>query len=245
MAIEKPDSSQFITALLSHDISNYNQTSRGYLEMLLSDQMGSLNEEQDRAVTICLRQTARIQDLIDAVRLLVDLQHAPVRAEAVDLDAVIRQAILYTENEFADRELRVQFAPAGRMARVEKQLEIVFRQLLANSVRHNDLEVVEVELSLERQPGDPEMWRILVSDNGYGIEPKLLPGLFERFASHSVHGAGVGLALARFLVRRWGGELWLESAGDGQGAVFGLTVPHQEPLLDADDPGEEEEGSTE
>ena len=60
-----------------------------------------------------------------------------------------------------------------------------------------------------------------------------------------MHGAGVGLPLAQFLVRRWGGDLWLESAGEGQGAVIGLTVPYQEALLDNDEPEEEEEAESE
>ena len=86
------DSTDYITALLSHDISNHNQTSRGYLEMLLADQLGPLNEDQARALTVCLRQTTRVQNLIDSVRLLVKLDSTPVGAQRVDLDRSVEAA---------------------------------------------------------------------------------------------------------------------------------------------------------
>lgn len=229
MAGVKFDSSKFIADLLYHDISNYNQTSRGYFEMLLAEQMGPMNDEQVRAIQICFRQTSRIQNLLDSVRLLVEMDGAPVRPERLNLDTLLQSTIQWIQRTHSEREIRVRFSPAGRMAAAESHLEMVLRHLLTNAVCHNDTELVEIDIEVEAvRPETTSTWKVLISDNGNGIEEARQDVLFDRLAIKEVHGFGVGLSLARMLVRRWGGDLWLESSDPDHGSVFGFTVPQAE-----------------
>lgn len=225
METDRVDLSDFITALLSHDISNFNQTSRGYLEMMLADQMGALNSEQFRAITICLRQTARIQNLIDAARLLVQLTSSKVNLRPQSLDGAIREAIVQVENEFADREVRVRFHEGDRMVMAEGHLQNLMRQLIGNAVRHNDSDLAEVFLTFSETEEPNPMWRILIRDNGNGVPSKRQETLFDRVTVREVHGSGLGLALAKMLVQRWGGRIWLEASVEGEGSTFGLSLP--------------------
>ncbi len=227
MTQSKADSSEYITSLLSHDISNFNQTSRGYLEMLLADQIGELTDEQARVITICLRQTNRIQNLITAVRMLVELSGTEVNMVPVDLDAAVESAIARVERDFGDREIRVSFARAGRVAVAEDHLGCLFRHLLSNGVQHNDSEVVDISLNITELE-DPPRWKVLVSDNGDGISAGRGKTLFLRLDTEDVHGSGVGLCLVRRLVDRWGCEAWLESSVPDEGSVFGVTLPRGE-----------------
>jgi signal transduction histidine kinase len=216
---------QLYVALLTHDISNYNQTTRGYLEMLLDEQLGPITDEQARVLTTCLRQCRRIQSLIDAIRLLEQLVRTAPATEPLDLDEVIRDTILAVQREYSDRDIRVRFIPAHRQVLAEPQLSVVFHQLLSNATRHNDSEVVEIDLHLSKSTSEPPMWRILVADNGNGVPPAKRDLVFGRLENEQVHGAGLGLSLTRALVTRWGGEIWLEQTDEGQGAIFGLTLP--------------------
>ncbi len=221
----KVDLSDYITALLSHDISNFNQTSRGYLEMLLAEQMGTLNPDQLRALTICLRQTTRIQNLIDSARLVVQLTSSSATLKPQDLDMAITEAIRQVENEFSEREVRVSFTEAERKVLAEGYLQNLMRQLLGNSVRHNDSQVVEISIVITPQEEPAPMWKVLVSDNGNGVPGNRQDELFDRVATREIHGAGLGLALAKTLLSRWGGEIWLESSAEGEGTTFGVTIP--------------------
>ncbi len=73
--------------------------------------------------------------------------------------------------------------------------------------------------------------QIQVSDTGKGISPDFLPYVFERFrqfdsTSTRVHGGiGLGLAIVRQLVELHGGTVKAESAGEGQGAQFTVSLP--------------------
>jgi signal transduction histidine kinase len=75
---------------------------------------------------------------------------------------------------------------------------------------------------------EPGQWRILVSDNGIGIDPaahQRIFGMFQRLHSrHAYDGTGIGLAICERVVHRLGGQIGVDST-PGQGASFHFTVP--------------------
>jgi signal transduction histidine kinase len=93
-----------------------------------------------------------------------------------------------------------------------------------------------------------EWLAVTVSDTGQGIEPGLLPHVFERFrqgtdpASRLPGGLGLGLAIVRHLVEAHGGTVHAESAGRGCGATFTVELPlpasNADPLVPAGTEGD-------
>jgi signal transduction histidine kinase len=223
MPSNRAERGEFMTSLLAHDISNYNQTTRGYLEMLLDEQMGPLTDEQNRALTICLRQSGRIQSLIESVRLIHEVEGTESRLEPADLDEAIREAVVQVQTAFADREVRVRFIPGGRRALSEGHLTTIFRHIIGNAARHNDSEVIEVDIEVSRA-GDKAPWTVKVIDNGEGIPAARQAELFDRLERLSIHGSGLGLSLVKLLVERCGGRVWLESREAG-GTIVGVELP--------------------
>jgi signal transduction histidine kinase len=71
-------------------------------------------------------------------------------------------------------------------------------------------------------------WRLNISDQGRGFPPESAERLFDLHNRGSgdgvTHGAGLGLAIARQLARRMGGDIAAHSAGPGLGAVFTVTL---------------------
>jgi CheY-like chemotaxis protein len=107
--------------------------------------------------------------------------------------------------------------------------------LLSNAVKftgHGG--TVDVELSDTSDGGVS----ICVKDNGIGLDPALLPHVFERFwqadSSNSRRhgGLGLGLAIARHLVELHGGVIRAESAGLGAGCTFTIGLPQSDPSRD-------------
>jgi signal transduction histidine kinase len=83
------------------------------------------------------------------------------------------------------------------------------------------------------------MWEIMVSDNGPGIESALKERLFDMFFTvpgGSLEDSGVDLGIARKLVTREGGRIWVESV-PGEGSTFFLTLPKVDPPLNAGSEG--------
>jgi signal transduction histidine kinase len=80
------------------------------------------------------------------------------------------------------------------------------------------------------------MLEVTIADTGRGIAPDLLETVFERFYQvedslrRSAGGTGLGLPICREIVRHWGGQIWVKSAGKDQGSIFHFTIPHMDPV---------------
>jgi signal transduction histidine kinase len=75
-------------------------------------------------------------------------------------------------------------------------------------------------------------WHLSIADNGVGIAPGQIGRLFQVFqrlqSRIDYEGTGIGLAICRKIVEHHGGRIWVESAGEGQGSRFCVTLPMRE-----------------
>src|SRR5262249_41202103 len=111
--------------------------------------------------------------------------------------------------------------PVGPMLGDPDRLQQVLWNLLSNAVKFTQPGGT-ISVRVRRAP---EGVAIEVKDDGIGIDPELLPYVFDRFRQGDSHlgarrGLGLGLAIARHLVELHGGSLAASSAGPGAGAAF-------------------------
>jgi PAS domain S-box-containing protein len=169
-----------------------------------------------------------IDDLLDVSRITrgkIQLRPGPH-----DPAAIIRGAVdaVHSIVEARGHQLSVKVAPG--IMRVEAdatRLEQVLVNLLTNAAKYTE-EAGRIVLDARSEGGELV---IRVRDNGIGIEPEMLPRIFEPFVQaeqsidRSQGGLGVGLTLARKLVEMHGGTLTATSPGPGQGSEFTVRLP--------------------
>jgi signal transduction histidine kinase len=66
---------------------------------------------------------------------------------------------------------------------------------------------------------------VTIKDSGTGIDPEILPRLFEKFATKSEEGTGLGLYISKNIVEAHGGKIWAEINSDNRGSTFYFTLP--------------------
>ena len=106
-----------------------------------------------------------------------------------------------------------------------QQLKIVLNQLIDNARRYTDQGTLTIRACCEA-----DRVKIVITDTGHGIDQELAEHLFTRFTRGSQginsaeRGIGLGLAIAKELIERQGGAIWLDQTSN-QGSTFAITLP--------------------
>jgi signal transduction histidine kinase len=101
----------------------------------------------------------------------------------------------------------------------------IWQNLLENAVKFMGAQPSpQVDIGVERW--DKQMV-FYVRDNGIGIEPRYQEKVFNLFEKINARteGTGMGLAITKRIVELYGGKIWVESKGTGQGTAFYFTLP--------------------
>jgi signal transduction histidine kinase/DNA-binding response OmpR family regulator len=220
---------QFL-AVLSHELRSPLNPILGWTKLLRSRQFDEATTKH--ALEIIERnaklQTQLIDDLLDVSRIMQGKLNLNVCS--INLADVIK-ASLETVRLAADAKtikLHTLFDPnVGVVAGDAGRLQQIVGNLLSNAVKFTG-SGGRVEVRLEQVDAQAQ---ITVVDTGKGIQPHLLPHIFNYFwqadssTTRSFGGLGLGLAVVRHLVELHGGTVWADSPGEDQGATFTVRLP--------------------
>lgn len=219
------DLQQFAYAA-SHDLQEPLRMVRSYLELLKRRYQGQLDADAQEFIGFAVDGAERMQKLISGL-----LSYSRVGSEAAPRHPVAAGESLAA----ALGNLQVALAESGAVVRAQPealpsvladpvQLTQLFQNLVANAVKFHGENPPQVEVRAERQ-GDA--WRFSVIDNGIGIDPVFsnrIFQIFQRLEPRKYAGAGIGLALAKRIVERHGGQIGVGPASGG-GSEFWFTLP--------------------
>jgi signal transduction histidine kinase/ActR/RegA family two-component response regulator len=217
---------QFL-AMLAHELRNPLMPIRSGLEVLALT--GSQHPE---IVEVMQQQTIHlarlVDDLLDVSRIVRG--RVELRKEAVELRSIIDRSVATVSSSIASKEQRLSvILPAETVWLNADPIRLiqVVENLLSNASKYTD-SGGHIQLSARLQKVEVQ---ITVRDNGIGIEPDLLPGLFDLFSQaacsidRSQGGLGIGLTLVKNLVEMHGGTVIAASGGRGQGSEFTVRLP--------------------
>jgi PAS domain S-box-containing protein len=217
-------------AIVSHELRNPLNSIVGWAGILRS---GKLDEKTSmRAFGAILRaaqaQDQIISDLLDISRMTSGRLRLDIRP--LYIIEVLESAIEAIRPAAEAKQIRLQALldpSASPLSGDTDRLRQVFWNLLSNAVKFTPKDG-RVQIISQRINSHIE---IIVSDTGIGIEPELLPYVFNRFrqgdsgSNRRSTGLGLGLAIVRNLIELHGGSVRAESKGRGQGASFIVRLP--------------------
>ena len=170
-------------------------------------------------------QARVIADLVDLSRL--GRGRLALQLDAVDLCGVVTAAVEALTVTATSRGIKVVADLSATCPRVygdAARLQQVVGNLLGNAIKHSDCGT-SVSVTLDAVGSTA---RIVVTDEGHGIAPELLPHVFEPYRQGEggeSSGLGLGLAIVRQLVELHGGRVEAASRGVGHGACFTVWLP--------------------
>ena len=219
--------------MLSHELRNPLAPIRHSVYIL--ENAAPSDERASRARSVIQRQTEHlsrlVDDLLDVTRIArgkIDL-----RRTRVELRDVLRRTADDFHQLFIDQG--VTFAIVFPAVELCVHADATRLAQVVGNLLHNAAKFTcrgdEVTLSVTAAAGEAE---ICVRDTGAGIDPSLLPRVFDAFVqgertlARSEGGLGLGLALVKGIVELHGGAVRAESSGQGRGAAFMVRLPLSE-----------------
>lgn len=214
-------------AMLAHELRNPLAPLRSGLDLLAMD------DRSDRETIELMQQQIEhvvrlVDDLLDVSRIMrgkIELRREPVELSAL-VNRVAAAVGPMMEDNAQQLVVSLPEQPVWLNADPVRLVQVV-ENLLNNAAKYSDVGS-RVDLSAELQNGQVA---ISVRDTGIGIEPELLPRVFDLFTQSSRSldraqgGLGIGLTLVHRLVQMHGGTIAAASNGPGQGSTFTVRLP--------------------
>lgn len=217
-------------ATLSHELRNPLAPIRSGLEILAMEDdrnqetIGLMQEQLGHLVRL-------VDDLLDTSRIMQG--KIELRKESVELGALVKQSVKVIGSLIRSRQVQlvvnVPEEPIWLDADPTRLVQVI-ENLLNNAIKYTDASG-RIELTVARQAGQAV---ISVRDTGIGIEPQLLPNIFDLFTQstraldRAQGGLGIGLTLVQQIVEMHEGSVSAHSDGPGCGSTFVIRLPlHQ------------------
>ena len=183
-------------------------------------------DEVRAAVERIVRDGNRASEVIQRIRALA--KKNPTLMVALDINDVIREAILLVQREVSSRGVSLRTELASALPKVLGD-RIQLQQVVVNLVINGVDAMATItgrprEIIIQSQPHETREVMVAVRDSGIGLDSESADRLFNAFFTTKPSGMGMGLSISRSIIMAHGGRLWASPNAD-HGAAFQFTVP--------------------
>jgi PAS domain S-box-containing protein len=210
----------------SHDLREPLRMMASFAQALDKRYSGRLDGTAEEYIHFIVDGASRMQKLIDDILVYSRVSTRGLPLEPVDMEKALREALLNLKAAVDESGARIASDPLPVVNGDQVQLLQVLQNLIGNALKfRREEEPPVVTIAASRKGPD---WLFSVKDNGIGMDPELFGRLFVLFQRlhppDKYPGTGVGLAVAKKIVERHGGRIWVESQ-PGRGSTFHFSIP--------------------
>jgi len=223
-----------LTHMIIHDLNNPLTAILGNLEIMKFDKENLLESQLD-GIEKCLNYCADTRQLIKGILDVNRLEEGKLQPEKELTN--ITEMLADLMEQFIGRakmdHISVIFSNSGEVPSVRLDPNLIKRviaNLMSNAIRHTPkggkIEVVTDFLA------DKNSLVFSVKDNGNGLAPDYHKRVFDKFEQVELKESGVkagtgglGLTFCKMAIEAHGGEIWVESEGNGKGSTFSFILP--------------------
>lgn len=230
-----------LIANVTHELRTPLSSIKGYMEALIDGVLPAQPDIYQQVYHEADRLQRLVNDLQELSRLEADAFE--LDDQSLDMAELIEQTAARLRPQFEEKGVSLEtLAPDLPPVLADKdRMSQVLLNLVGNALQYTP-SGGRVTVTAGLQPPTPKVPNqdrfaarpalfVVVKDTGVGISAHHLPHLFTRFyrvdksRSRVGGGSGIGLTIAKHLVEAHRGHIWAESEGEGQGSLFGFSLP--------------------
>jgi PAS domain S-box-containing protein len=209
----------------SHDLQEPLRTIVNSLSLFERRNKGKLDPKDQTFIEMAVDGGQRMRKLIDDLLQYSRVETQGKPFETVRMDDVVKKTVELFKETIQELDAKVSWHDLPTVCADESQMLQLMQNLISNALKFHSTNKPDIRISYGEQGGE-QLFR--VEDNGIGLDMKYAEEIFQMFkrlhGSGDYPGTGIGLAVAKKIVERHGGRIWVESE-EGKGATFFFTLP--------------------
>ncbi|HJU14518.1 MAG TPA: PAS domain-containing sensor histidine kinase [Candidatus Nitrosotalea sp.] len=219
-------------AMITHELKTPLVPIQGYVDILLAEKFGTLTDDQKRRLEIIksnVRYLMRLMtDLLDVQKIGLGQLH--LNKTENDLGTMIGEVVENMRPDLEKNGIKAEMYVQQGVSCVCDRMRIsqVISNLISNALDFCPKENGKIFIKLY---AEDKSCRIIIKDNGIGIQKGKLDKIFVKFyqvdtsTTREHGGSGIGLAVCKGIVEAHGGKIWAESEGEGKGTEIHISIP--------------------
>jgi signal transduction histidine kinase len=227
--------SEFVS-IASHQLRTPVTAMKGYSSLLLEDAYGKLPDAAREPVNRIFESTQRLVNMINDFLNISKIEQGTMEYHfaPLDLAKMVRELVddFHVTAGKKNIDLAVMIPENERFAVVadEGKIRQILSNLIDNSIKYTPQGSVRVILEKEPEKG-PGMIHLMIRDTGIGLSQDDIHHLFGKFTRGSegskvnTSGSGLGLYVAKQMMEKHSGNIWVDSEGKGKGSTFSIELP--------------------
>lgn len=222
--------SEFLS-FASHQVKSPMNVVKGFATLIYDGTYGAVpdkvRETAQKIKESADRMIALVNNLLDLRK--IEEGKMEIKLETASVDGLILEVVEELKTLAEKKNISLTFEKPGQeiKARIDPQkLRQVIQNLIENSIKYTDSGTVRITIIQDKK----DSILITISDTGHGIDSQLLPHLFEQYKRDAslkdkIEGTGLGLFIAKEIIKGHQGQIWAESEGEGKGSRFYVRIP--------------------
>jgi PAS domain S-box-containing protein len=207
----------------SHDLQEPLRMVSSYTQLLERRYKDKLDADANDFINYAVDGAGRMQELLNDLLVYSRVGTRAKPFKLTDMGAVLGAALDNLQVTIKESKARVSHDSLPTLMADEGQMVQVLQNLISNAVKFRGEKSPRIRVSAEQRDSE---WVFSVKDNGIGIEPQYFDRvflIFQRLHRDEYPGTGTGLAIAKRIVERHGGRMWIESQ-PGKGSTFYFSI---------------------
>jgi light-regulated signal transduction histidine kinase (bacteriophytochrome) len=208
----------------SHDLQEPLRMVASYTELLGQRYKGQLDDKADKYIHYAVDGAKRMQRLVADLLAYSRVGSQGKPMVPVDVNGVLGYVLDVLAEPIREADAAVEVGTMPIVQGDEGQVSQLFQNLIGNALKFRGTSPLRIAVEARLHGG---RWMFSVGDNGIGIDMQHSGRIFEMFQRlherGKYDGSGVGLAIAKRIVERHGGRIWLDSR-PGDGTTFYFTL---------------------
>lgn len=200
-----------------------------YTQLLAERYQGKLDETANKFIGYANEGATRMQVLIQDLLAFSRVGRKGDARTAVDCNEAVADVTKALASAIQESGASLTFADLPTVFADRTQMIQLFQNLIGNAIKFRGRKPPVISVTAEKKDRN---WIFAVSDNGIGIPPEYAENvfvIFQRLHGRSKYpGNGIGLAICKKIVERYGGKIWVESQPEC-GSTFRFTTPASVP----------------